>query len=255
MYDRILELIAESSAKRRAETRAALGRQAGTQTANPSRASALGALNKQAAKKAKGQTSVMDRRRQAMDRRISAKAQPKQATSPETIKSSVKRPKPTKGPAKTSKTALSKAAKKAIKAKGKEATVQRGVTFNVLKQSRTKQDARKAELQKRFSQEKETGSTTRTSSSKQDQKYKERPSQKFYDRLGKVIPGVAKLSAAIKGERERRLKKGREGKDPRTAYERGLAGRGETVVGRTSRALRALRNPEKALERPSGSVY
>ena len=85
--------------------------------------------------------------------------------------------------------------------------------------------------------------------------YLERPSQKFYDRIGKVIPGVAKLSAAIKGERERRIKKGKEGKDPRTAYERGLAGRGETVVGRTSRALRGLRNPEKALEKPSGRVF
>jgi len=85
--------------------------------------------------------------------------------------------------------------------------------------------------------------------------YLERPSQKFYDRLNKVIPGVAKLSAAIKGERERRIEKGKEGKDPRTAYERGLAGRGETVVGRTSRALRSLRSPEKALEKPSGRVY
>ena len=83
----------------------------------------------------------------------------------------------------------------------------------------------------------------------------ERPSQKFYDRIGKVIPGVAKLSKAIKGERERRLKKAKEGGDPRTAYERGLAGRGETVVGRASRALRALRNPERDLERTPGSVY
>lgn len=271
MYDRILELIAESSAARRAETRAKLASKASRSSAvrrqQPSNQARSTSLAQIAADKEEKKRANRVRNRQPytnldINNRVSSREQPKQATSPETLKAQASRvgkpgnrTKPTKGPAKTSKTALSKAAKKAIMAKGKEATKQRGVTFDVLKQPRAKQDARKAELQKKFSQEKETGSTTRTSSSKQDQKYKERPSQKFYDRVGKVIPGVAKLSAAIKGERERRMKKGKEGKDPRTAYERGLAGRGETVVGRLSRALRSTRSPERALEKPSGSVY
>lgn len=149
MYDRILELVTESSAARKAVTRAQLARQAGiaanTGGTRPERSINLRRINQ----------NVPVRSSSEIDRAISDKAQPKQATSPETLKTQASRvgmpgnrTKPTKGPARTPGTKLSKAAKQAIVAKGPEATRSRNI-FGTLKMPKAQQAAKKAELQAR----------------------------------------------------------------------------------------------------------
>ena len=150
MYNRILELITESSAARRAVTRAQLARQAGI-AANTGGTRPERSINLKRIK-----DNVPVRSSSEIDRAISDKAQPKQATSPETLKTQASRvgmpgnrTKPTKGSATTPATKLSKAAKQAIMAKGPEATRSRNI-FGTLKMPKDQQAAKKAELQKKF---------------------------------------------------------------------------------------------------------
>lgn len=119
MYDRILELVTESSAARRAATRAQLARTAAI-ASNQGMAGRDTSVNR-GSNIRKINQNVPVKSSSEIDRAISDKAQPKQATSPETIatqKGRFVRPVPSKGPARTSKTALPKAQKKAMVARG-----------------------------------------------------------------------------------------------------------------------------------------